>query len=96
MSTRVPVFEKAAEFPVARGGFGRYAPPMNETLEQRVQELEKKVAELTSLLSEPRRKKDWTQTVGIFDEDDAHFESAVRLGREWRQQQTYEKEIAGS
>ncbi len=70
---------------------------MSQTLEERVNELEKQVAELQTLLvATPRGKKDWTRSVGIFAEDDPHLESAVRLGREWREQQTYEKEIAGS
>lgn len=75
---------------------GAYLSRMNPTLEQRVEELEKKVAELTGQLAEPkRREKDPMRTFGIF-KDDPHFEEAVRLGREWREAQTYEKEIAGS
>ena len=61
---------------------------MPQTLEQRVEELERKVAELT------RRKDPW-RTFGIF-QNDPEFEEAVRLGAEYRQQQTYSKEIAGS
>ena len=66
-----------------------------EQLQQRVEELEKKVAELNATLADVPRKKDWRQTVGMF-QDDPDFENAVRLGREYREQQTYEKEIAGS
>jgi len=40
------------------------------------------------------RKKDLA-TIGIL-KDDPDFDEAVRLGREYRQQQTYEKEIAGA
>jgi hypothetical protein len=65
---------------------------MAQTLEQRVEELERKVAELTA---EPTRKKDPWRTFGIF-QNDPDFEEAVRLGREYREQQTYNKEIAGS
>ncbi|PWU08610.1 MAG: hypothetical protein C5B50_29205 [Verrucomicrobia bacterium] len=65
---------------------------MSPTLEQRVEMLEQKVAELNANLI---RKKDPFRTFGIF-RDDPDFEQAVRLGREYRQQQTYEKEIAGS
>src|SRR5438876_4365036 len=72
-----------------------YLPGMSQTLEQRVEDLEKKVAELSAEASRPTRKKDWRRTIGIF-KDDPDFEEAVRLGREYRQQQTYEKEIAGS
>ncbi len=74
-----------------------YARAMSQTLEERVKQLEEKLAELQTLLvATPRAQKDWTRSAGIFAEDDPHFESAVRLGREWREQQTYEKEIAGS
>ena len=68
---------------------------MSQRLEKRVEELEKKVAELSACQTHPARKKDWRRTIGIF-KDDPDFEEAVRLGREYRQQQTYEKEIAGS
>lgn len=42
----------------------------------------------------PRKKNPW-RTFGVF-QDDSDFEEAVRLGREYREQQTYEREIAGS
>jgi hypothetical protein len=58
--------------------------------------LEKKVAELSELRALPDgRKKDWRRTIGIFA-NDSDFDETVRLGREYREQQTYEKEIAGS
>ncbi len=72
-----------------------YVAGMSQTLEQRVQELEKKVAELSAQSIPPPRKKDWRRTIGIF-QNDPEFEEAVRLGREYREQQTYEKEIAGA
>jgi hypothetical protein len=65
---------------------------MSQTLEMRVERLEKRVAELTE---EAKRNKDWRRTVAIF-KNDRDFEEAAQLGREYRQQQTYEKEIAGS
>ena len=69
---------------------------MNETLEQRVQELEKKLAALSDELALVKsRKKDWHRSVGVF-KDDPDYDSAMRLGAEWRKAQTYEKEIAGS
>ena len=68
---------------------------MSKTLEQRVEELEKKVAELSAPPVGSKRKKDWRRTFGIF-QDDPSFDEVVRLGREYREQQTYEKEIAGS
>ena len=68
---------------------------MSQTLEKRVEELEKKVAELSAREIPAKRQKDWRRTIGIF-QNDPDFEEAVRLGREYREQQTYEKEIAGS
>ena len=79
------------EFP----GAVAYLPSMSQTLEKRVEELEKKVAELSSQPSPAVRKKDPWRTFGIF-KDDPDFQEAVRLGREYREQQTYDKEIAGS
>ena len=71
-----------------------YSPAMTATLEQRLEVLEKQVADLNHQLEEFRpRKKDWTKSFGIFANDPDH-ESAARLGREWREAQTYEKEIA--
>ncbi|MBI2927058.1 MAG: hypothetical protein HYY24_15290 [Verrucomicrobia bacterium] len=68
---------------------------MTETLEQRVEELEKKVAAPTSQPRPSTRQKNPWRTFGIFH-NDPDFEEAVRLGREYREQQTYEKGIAGS
>ena len=72
-----------------------YVPGMSQALEKRVEDLGKKVAELSANSTRITRTKDWRRTIGIF-KDDPDFEEAVRLGREYRQQQTYEKEIAGS
>jgi hypothetical protein len=72
-----------------------YVPGMSQTLEKRVEELEKKVAELSSKPDPAARRKDPWRTFGIF-KDDPDFQEAVRLGREYREQQTYDKEIAGS
>jgi len=68
---------------------------MSQTLEKRVEELERQVAELSGKPSLSVRKKDPWRTFGIF-KDDLDFQEAVRLGREYREQQTYDKEIAGS
>jgi predicted nucleic acid-binding Zn-ribbon protein len=73
-----------------------YIPDMSQTLEERVEELEKKVAELSAqALALRPRQKDWRRTVGSMTDDEMARE-AERLGREYRQQQTFEKEIAGS
>jgi hypothetical protein len=69
---------------------------MPETLEKRVAELEKKVAELSAqVLGLLPRKRDWRRTYGTLGDDEMTRE-AEQLGREYREQQTYEKEIAGS
>ncbi|MBM3881031.1 MAG: hypothetical protein FJ387_15135 [Verrucomicrobia bacterium] len=67
---------------------------MTQTLERRVEELEKKVAELGGQPVHPIRKKDPWRTFGIF-RSDADFEAAAKLGRDYRRQQTYDKELAG-
>jgi hypothetical protein len=72
-----------------------YINAMSQTLEKRVEELEKKVEELSAQPAQSARKKDPWRTFGIF-KSDPDFEEAVRLGREYREQQTYDKEIAGS
>jgi len=80
------------EFPGAMA----YLPGMSQTLEKRVEDLEKKVAELSAEVLQLRPiKKDWRRTVGCMPDDEITREAA-RLGREYRKQQTYEKEIAGS
>ena len=69
---------------------------MSQTLEKRVEDLEHRVADLSAQVLNLRpRKKDWTRSVGSLPDDDLTRE-AERLGREYRQQQTYEREIAGS
>ena len=69
---------------------------MTPTVEQRLEQLEKRVAELTDALEQARKpKQGWEKSFGAF-KDDPHYESAMKLGREWREAQTYEKEIAGS
>ena len=73
-----------------------YIRSMAQTLEQRVEELERRISELTEQVLNLRPvKKDWRRTVGSMPEDEMTRE-AERLGREYRKQQTYDKEIAGS
>ena len=68
---------------------------MSQTLEKRVDELEKRLGKLNARMErEPRLKDPW-RTFAAF-RDDPDFEEAVRLGREYREQQTCDKEIAGS
>jgi hypothetical protein len=69
---------------------------MPQTLEERVEELERKVAELSAQALDLRPpQKDWRRTVGSMTDDEMARE-AERLGREYRQQQTHHKEIVGS
>lgn len=73
-----------------------YVRAMPQTIEKRVEDLEKQVAELSAQILDLRpRKKDWQRTAGSLADDELSRE-AERLGREYRQQQTYEKELAGS
>jgi hypothetical protein len=60
---------------------------MAETIEKRVDELEKKVADLsTTVLRLTPQKKDWKSTIGMLREDELSKE-ADRLGSEYRKQQ---------
>jgi len=69
---------------------------MQQTIEQRLEYLEKEFAQLRSqVLGMKERKKDWRGTVGTLEQDEMTRE-VDRLGREYREQQTYQKEIAGS
>lgn len=72
-----------------------YSPAMSQTLENRVEELEKSLVDLKAKLDSAARQKPWERTFGTFA-NDPDFEEAVRRGREYREQQTYQKEIAGS
>ena len=60
---------------------------MAESIEKRVDELEKKVADLSAtVLRLTPQKKDWKSTIGMLREDELSKE-ADRLGREYRKQQ---------
>lgn len=65
---------------------------MPQTLEQRVEELEKTVADLEAQVGTTPREKRWERSTGVFA-NDPEYDSAMRLGREWREQQTCEKEV---
>jgi len=68
---------------------------MSQTLEQRVETLERKFFELNERLLDLRRQKDWRATAGTLQNDEMTQE-AEHLGREYRTQQTFQKESAGS
>lgn len=57
--------------------------------------LEDEVAGLKALpgMTKPLQK-DWESTVGIFQNDPV-FGEVMEPGRQWREAQTYEREIAG-
>lgn len=57
---------------------------MPQTLEDRMDELEKRVAALAALVGAKPRKKDWLATVGTLRDDELSRE-AERLGREYRE-----------
>lgn len=64
-----------------------YTPVMNATLEERMELLEKTVADLrATVLRLSPVKKDWRSTVGTLTDDEMSRE-ADRLGMEYRQQQ---------
>jgi hypothetical protein len=68
---------------------------MSHSLEERMEQLEQQFARLSvKVMASPRKKNPW-RTFGAF-RNDSDFEEAVRLGREYREQQTYERETAGS
>jgi hypothetical protein len=56
---------------------------MPETIERRLDEIEKRVAELGALVGAGPRKKDWLATVGTLPDDEISRE-ADRLGQEYR------------
>ena len=67
---------------------------MNQSVEQRLEALEKQIAELREQLASGKPgPNDWERSFGMFANDPV-YESAMKLGREWREAQTYEKEIA--
>lgn len=67
-------------------------PEQDNALVQRVEALEREVAELKKLvISQPNDgrqpfKHDWQRTFGIF-KDDPTYNEAIRLGQAWRKRQ---------
>jgi hypothetical protein len=58
---------------------------ISQTLEKRVEQLERKVTELaTHFTDRATRQKDWRRTFGLSQGDDG-FKEMMRLGREYRQ-----------
>ncbi len=66
---------------------------MSATLEERVEAIERKLAEIqTRPWLSPPVKKDWQATVGWANNSKLH-EAATKAGEDYRRSQTYEKEI---
>lgn len=72
-----------------------YVRAMPQTLEQRVDELEKRMAELAAVVGARPRKKDWLATVGTLADDETSRE-ADQLGREYRASLRESGERAGA
>jgi hypothetical protein len=66
-----------------------------QTLEKRVDELERKVTELAIAVGGKPPQKDWLSTVGMWTDDDISRE-AERLGREYRDSLRDSPDSAGS
>jgi len=68
---------------------------MPQTLEDRVDVLEKTVAELSAVVGAKPRPKEWLGTVGTWPDDEISRE-AERLGREYRDSLRNSPERAGT
>ncbi len=67
---------------------------MLQPLEKRVENLEKEFSEIRAQVLElTQRKRDWRRTVGALD-DDEMSKAAQKLGREYRERQNDQEEIA--
>ncbi len=58
----------------------------NQSLEKRVEELEKELAELKAEIRSGPAKNDWLKTFG-WAKDDPEYEEMARLGAAWRKRQ---------
>lgn len=68
---------------------------MPATLEQRLDEVEKKLAELGAIVGAGPSRKDWLSTVGTLT-NDALAREADQLGREYRERLNDSDERAGA
>lgn len=57
-----------------------------QSLEKRVEELERQMAELRSMSGQSQPHKDWRRRIGKF-RDDPGYDEAIRLGRRYRRRQ---------
>jgi hypothetical protein len=73
-----------------------YVCGMSQTLERRVEELEHKLAELTTQFADVKsRQKDWRRTFGLSRGDEG-FKEMMSLGRDYRQSLRRQGNGAGS
>ena len=73
------------DFVVEVGRSLDYVCGMSQTLERRVEELEHRLADLTTQFADVKsRPKDWRRTFGLSRGDDG-FKEMTGLGREYRQ-----------
>ncbi|MEA3207567.1 MAG: hypothetical protein QOE70_624 [Chthoniobacter sp.] len=54
-----------------------------ETIEQKLTDLERRMAALEALAADRNPKGTWREVIG-WEEDDSLFRGAVQLGAEWR------------
>ena len=86
----------ATDFVVEVRGALNYVWGMSQTLERRVEELEHKLADLTTQFADVKtRQKDWRRTFGL-SRDDEGFKEMMNLGREYRQSMRNQGNGAGS
>ena len=73
-----------------------YVWGMSQTLARRVEELEHKLADLTTQVAGVKaRQKDWRRTFGLSRGDDG-FKEMMSLGRDYRQSLKHQGNGAGS
>jgi hypothetical protein len=73
-----------------------YVRGMSQTLERHVEELEHKLADLTTQFAGVKsRQKDWRRTFGLSRGDDG-FKEMMSLGRDYRQSLRHRDNGAGS
>ena len=55
-----------------------------ETIEQKLTEIERRMAALEAMVGQRQPRGAWREVIG-WEEDDSLFREAVRLGAEWRE-----------
>ncbi len=60
-----------------------------ETIEQKISELERRMDAVEAATGQTKPRGNWREIVG-WEEDDALFRDAVKLGAEWREKANVE------